>query len=619
MENIFVEFLPPWVETGLQPAFYDKESGTVLQQTARMYARVNMLIRMFNKLSKNTKETVEEYIDKFNELHDYVHDYFDNLDVQEEINNKLDAMAEAGTLQEIIGDYLNATAVWGFDTVNDMVNSTNLINGSFARTLGYRVKGDGGGSFYKIRNITNDDVIDGGSIIEMNDAQNQLVAELIPSDRVVPEQFGAYGDGIHDDLTYLNTMEAYCKKTGVTMSGTSSAVYGVSDSFILRTGYATDFNLATIKALNIMQSVVRHQKIRQGDSLTESVTNEYTSNMVIDCDGKADYGFYQDGWCWSTLVENIKVLNPLEIGIYIFKGSVRMFTCRVEQMDKTHHCVGLQVDSVDSEFYTIITRDCSTGICVKGEGNTFNSCHPSLFRPALIDGSKGFELYKFTSLINCVADTYHYGIYLNNNQQGFTAVNFHNLIATEWYDAEGAGTEAPYFIYSTTDTVTYSQKISLFGCWMNEGAVYQGEKTNFSNFTTWSGASIRLNNPRFNISQFDGLMPKEIRQPTSAVDISSYLQINKTANSMSIMINGNTIELIIENLSLTGLTQDVNFDLFADLPTKACPSTARYFLATTTSGVLCRINFTSSKIQIRPISGDVSADDKLWIDHLLVK
>ena len=105
MENIFVEFLPPWIETGLQPAFYDKESGTVLQQTARMYARVNMLIRMFNKLSKNTKTTVEEYINKFNELHDYVHDYFDNLDVQEEINNKLDDMAEDGTLQGLFTGY----------------------------------------------------------------------------------------------------------------------------------------------------------------------------------------------------------------------------------------------------------------------------------------------------------------------------------------------------------------------------------------------------------------------------------------------------------------------------------------------------------------------------------
>lgn len=106
MENIFVEFLPPWIETGCQPAFYDKESGTVLQQTARMYDRVNMLVRMFNKLSKQTRETVENYITQFNDLYNYVHDYFDNLDVQEEVNHKLDEMVEDGTLGEIIGEYL---------------------------------------------------------------------------------------------------------------------------------------------------------------------------------------------------------------------------------------------------------------------------------------------------------------------------------------------------------------------------------------------------------------------------------------------------------------------------------------------------------------------------------
>ena len=100
MENIFVEFLPPWVETGMQPAFYDKESGTCLQQTARMYDRVNMLIRMFNKLSKETR-------DNFTELYNYVHDYFDNLDVQEEVDHKLDEMVEDGTLENMILPYVD--------------------------------------------------------------------------------------------------------------------------------------------------------------------------------------------------------------------------------------------------------------------------------------------------------------------------------------------------------------------------------------------------------------------------------------------------------------------------------------------------------------------------------
>lgn len=48
MQDLFIEFLPPWVETNLQPAFYDRESGTVLQQTARMYGKINEVIKAVN-------------------------------------------------------------------------------------------------------------------------------------------------------------------------------------------------------------------------------------------------------------------------------------------------------------------------------------------------------------------------------------------------------------------------------------------------------------------------------------------------------------------------------------------------------------------------------------------
>ena len=208
MENIFVEFLPPWIETGIQPAFYDKESGTVLQQTARMYARVNMLIRMFNKLSKETKKTVEEYIDKFNELHDYVMDYFANLDVQEEINNKLDAMAEAGTLADIIADYIQLKGVLAYDSVADLKNATNIVNGSFVETYGFYAKGDGGGAKYKIRNITNDDTVDEILLIEITaDPLNQLVAELMIDDEMNIKQFGAKAYDENDPVDIKTNIE----------------------------------------------------------------------------------------------------------------------------------------------------------------------------------------------------------------------------------------------------------------------------------------------------------------------------------------------------------------------------------------------------------------------------
>jgi lysophospholipase L1-like esterase len=54
----------------------------------------------------NNAEAVEELQGLYEELRTYVNGYFDNLDVQEEINNKLDKMAEDGTLADLIGAYV---------------------------------------------------------------------------------------------------------------------------------------------------------------------------------------------------------------------------------------------------------------------------------------------------------------------------------------------------------------------------------------------------------------------------------------------------------------------------------------------------------------------------------
>lgn len=145
----------------------------------------------------------------FNQLKDYVDNYFDNLDVQEEIDNKLDAMVEAGTLQEIIADYLNSKAVFGYDNVASMKTSTNLIAGSYARTLGYYSANDGGSALYKIREITNDDVVDETFIYEMETADN-LIAELIIDPSMNVKQFGIKADGVTDNSSKLATVLGKC-------------------------------------------------------------------------------------------------------------------------------------------------------------------------------------------------------------------------------------------------------------------------------------------------------------------------------------------------------------------------------------------------------------------------
>lgn len=53
--------LPYWVLTDLQPAFYDSESGTILQQLSRMYPKIQEIIDRYNDFVRE----VNRYIDEF--------------------------------------------------------------------------------------------------------------------------------------------------------------------------------------------------------------------------------------------------------------------------------------------------------------------------------------------------------------------------------------------------------------------------------------------------------------------------------------------------------------------------------------------------------------------------
>lgn len=138
--------------------------------------------QLFCKLGKEMNKIIDstnQLGTQVENLTDYVANYFENLDVQEEINNKLDEMAEGGQLEEIIAEYLNTQAVLGFNTVANMKSATNLINGGICKTLGETNRMDGNGAFYKIRTLTSGDTIDEINIISLTNFPT-LIAELIP-------------------------------------------------------------------------------------------------------------------------------------------------------------------------------------------------------------------------------------------------------------------------------------------------------------------------------------------------------------------------------------------------------------------------------------------------------
>lgn len=164
------------------------------------------LLWLCDYLKNTVIPTINNNASAVEELQNFVNNFFKNLNVQDEINNKLDEMVESGEFQNIINQFLRLNSLLCFNNVEDMKNSINLINGSFAMTLGYYKENDGGKSIYKIRNRQVNDIIDNASIIEL---KNNLIAQLI-TDKVNIKQFGAYGDGVTDDSEHIQNAINFC-------------------------------------------------------------------------------------------------------------------------------------------------------------------------------------------------------------------------------------------------------------------------------------------------------------------------------------------------------------------------------------------------------------------------
>ena len=213
------------------PLVYD-DSLSYYEILCKVVDYLNKTMENVNKLSEN----FDELQSAFNTLKKYVEEYFDNLDIQEEINKKLDEMATDGTLLSLFSKYM----VYSVNNVEEL-KKTNLVNGSRVKTLGYYTINDGGGADYYISNVkpTNYyEKLNNGNYAILNKNANNV------------RQFGAYGDSVHDDTisiqtcinerdsilidngSYLISNTIYLKN-GQTITGSSSELWDNTKTVIL--------------------------------------------------------------------------------------------------------------------------------------------------------------------------------------------------------------------------------------------------------------------------------------------------------------------------------------------------------------------------------------------------
>ena len=164
----------------------------------------------------------EELQHLFVDLQNYVNNYFDNLDVQKEIDHKLDEMVEDGTLANILNNYTQLCKV--YNTYTDMIADTELVDNQKCSTLGYYAVNDGGAAEYYITDTADENAI------QFETGTTGLYATLIVNDNTLySKQLGLKGDGETDETTALQSFyDNYINYTKVLTEGTyliSSTLY----------------------------------------------------------------------------------------------------------------------------------------------------------------------------------------------------------------------------------------------------------------------------------------------------------------------------------------------------------------------------------------------------------
>lgn len=148
-----MRLLPHWVLTDLNPAFYDTESGSAIQQTAKVYAAMNELIKEYNGFVDEINKRITEFengiikseSDFKNCIIKTANNYINSLDIKidkqnltisEAIARQDNTIAEAvaymkdnitATTTNIVNAAISAGTITITETYDETTESLNII------------------------------------------------------------------------------------------------------------------------------------------------------------------------------------------------------------------------------------------------------------------------------------------------------------------------------------------------------------------------------------------------------------------------------------------------------------------------------------------------------------
>ena len=372
-----------------------------MEETFKEIDNYHLMMQILHYLREQLKD-YRDLVVKVEELENW----FKNLDVQEEIDNKLEEMVESGELQEIISEYLNSQAIFGYNNVESMKSATNLIDGSYAKTLGYYSIDDGGSALYKIRNITNEDTVDEVKILAMEN--DELVAEYIGK--------------------AINLAQAGCKLNDDSFDNSERINIACSlfDEVIIPYGtYYVQNMIECNTSKCVLHGLSFNSKI---------VTHEFTDDIVVKL--TSDGTSYLDRYNRGVEIGNFNVIgNDETIGV-LFGDGVHNFECmKFSNIRADHHAIAFKLNNhnysnlfekLDVNYcnYSLYTE---SNISDSGEILMFNNC--TFYNGSLyLNRSMQFNGCAIHMLNSNTVNDLTFGHYFQNGTYSFNQCHFESLI-----------------------------------------------------------------------------------------------------------------------------------------------------------------------------------------------
>ena len=215
-----------------------------------------------------------------------------------------------------------------FENVDDMKSATDIVDGSYVRTLGFYNKGDEGGALYKVRTIESGESANEQNLIALT---GNLVAELVIMSNMNVKQFGAHGDGETNDSSAINNaITALSGKSINIPVGTymlNAPINVPANTQIVGSG--ADTVLKAISAINLNDNLIK----------LEGANNTALSNFTVDGNRSnqdestyTQYGVYVSG-SENVTLDGLTVKYANGVGIQVYNSRY----CNIRNCDSSHN------------------------------------------------------------------------------------------------------------------------------------------------------------------------------------------------------------------------------------------------------------------------------------------